>query len=414
MFKTIRRKAGLLIAAIAPGIFLVGYNIGTGSITTMASAGADYGMAMTWPLLLSCIFTYVLIITFRKYTAVTGKTALYSFRIHFGNAVTLFILGSLLFSEWVSAMGVMGIIVQVVHEWSRPLTAGNQGFNSVVVAALFGTVLYLLFWNGKHKVFEKVLAVFVFFMGLSFILTMFMVIPDPAEVVAGLVPKIPEGTNALLLMAGMVGTTMGAILYVVRSILVQEKGWGIGDLKKEKRDALFASVMMFFLSVAVMASAAGTLFPAGLHIDNAIDMVKLMEPLAGRFAVSVFVTGIISAGLSSLFPIILLAPWLFADYRNTPRNMKSTSTRLLVLFGVLLGLVIPIFGGRPVLIMIIAMALTSIASPLVIGLMILLINKKKVMGEHAPLTAFNILLILIFLFTLFIAGAGLKGIAGLF
>jgi len=48
MFKTIRRKAGLLIAAIAPGIFLVGYNIGTGSITTMASAGADYGMAMTW------------------------------------------------------------------------------------------------------------------------------------------------------------------------------------------------------------------------------------------------------------------------------------------------------------------------------------------------------------------------------
>ena len=410
----IGKKLGVFIAAIAPGIFLVGYNIGTGSITTMASAGADYGMMMTWPLLLSCIFTYVLIITFGKYTAVTGETALSSFRRHFGSAVTLFILASLLFSEWVSAMGVMGIIVQVVHEWSRPITPGHTGFNSIVLAALFGALLYLFFWNGKHKVFEKILAFFVFLMGLSFVLTMFMVIPDPGEVIAGLVPRIPKGTNALLLMAGMVGTTMGAILYVVRSILVQEEGWGVEDLKKEKKDALFASSMMFLLSVAVMASAAGTLYPAGLHIENAIDMVKLMEPLAGRFAVSVFVTGIVSAGLSSLFPIILLAPWLFADYSNRPRNMRSLSSRLLVLFGVLLGLVIPVFGGRPVLIMIVAMALTSIASPLVIGLMILLVNKKKVMGEYTPSTAFNILLVIIFLFTLFVAGAGMKGIAGLF
>ncbi len=86
----------------------------------------------------------------------------------------------------------------------------------------------------------------------------------------------------MLIMAGMVGTTMGAILYVVRSILVQEKGWERRDLKAERRDAIVSVSMMFILSVAVMAAAAGTLHPLGLKVDNAIDMVKLMEPLAGQ------------------------------------------------------------------------------------------------------------------------------------
>ncbi|MCD8262482.1 MAG: hypothetical protein LUD15_14215 [Bacteroides sp.] len=45
--KNILKKLGLFWATITPGIFLVGYNIGTGSITTMASAGASYGIALT-------------------------------------------------------------------------------------------------------------------------------------------------------------------------------------------------------------------------------------------------------------------------------------------------------------------------------------------------------------------------------
>jgi len=135
----LKKKIGLFIAAIAPGIFLIGHNIGTGSITTMASAGAEYGMILTWPLLLSCIFTFVLIITFGKYTVVTRDTALHGFRTHFDKPVTLFILGPLLFSKWVSAMGVMSIVVQVIQEWSRPLTSDGSGFNQIILAAMAST-----------------------------------------------------------------------------------------------------------------------------------------------------------------------------------------------------------------------------------------------------------------------------------
>jgi manganese transport protein len=406
------RKIGLFLAAIAPGLFLIGYNIGTGSITTMASSGAAYGMTLIWPLLLSCIFTYFLVMLFGRYTSLTGRTILGSFRKEFGAGVTIFVLASLLVSEWVSCMGVMGVVTQVVQEWSRPLTRSGKGFSPVLSALIFGALLYYLFWNGKHRVFEKVLAVFVGIMGLSFVLTMFMVIPEPEEVLRGLIPSVPDDPDALLIMAGMVGTTMGAILYVVRSILVQEKGWGTGDLKTERRDAVISVSMMFLLSVAVMAAAAGTLHPPGLRVDNAIDMVKLMEPLAGRFAISVFVGGIVAAGLSSLFPIILLAPWLFADFSNEPRDMRSTSSRLLVLFGVLLGLVVPVFGGRPVLVMIVSQAMAAIVTPLVLALMLYIYNKKSIMGDHTLRPASNAGMGIILLFTVAMAVAGIIGIVG--
>ncbi|MCH8963190.1 MAG: divalent metal cation transporter [Bacteroidetes bacterium] len=222
------------------------------------------------------------------------------------------------------------------------------------------------------------------------------------------------GANAALLIAGIAGTTMGGVIYVVRSILVKEKGWTAKDLKIEQRDALISALVMFLLSLAIMACAAGTLHPRGLRVDNAIDMVRLLEPLAGRFAISIFVAGIVCAGLSSLFPIAILAPWLLADYTNTERDLRSGRSRVIVLFVISLGLVVPIFGGRPVLVMIASQALITLATPLIILLMLLLQNKKSVMGAYTPSRAMNVAMGLIFVFSILMAITGIVGLVNLF
>lgn len=407
-----RNKLLLFLSTIAPGLFLIGYNIGTGSITTMASAGAAYGMELIWPLLLSCIFTFFLIVAFGKYTIVTGNTYIWSIRKYFGRAIAIFVIISFIFSEIISCMGIMGVVTEIIKEWSKPLTSSGNGISPIISGIIFVILLFYLFWQGQHKFFERILAIFVSLMGLSFLATMFMVIPDAGEVIRGLTPRVPKGVDKMLLMAGMVGTTMGAILYVVRSILVQEKNWKIGDLKIEKRDALIASSMMFILSIAIMASAAGTLHPLGLKVENAIDMVTLMEPIAGRFAISIFVAGIVSAGLSSLFPIVLLAPWLISDYRNTKRDLKSTPYRLMVAGGLLASLAIPIFGGRPVFIVIISQAMTIIITPLVLILMLILMNRKELMGKYKATLWWNILMVFIIAFTFYMAYSGVIGIIG--
>jgi len=45
---SILKKIWLTLLAIGPGIFCVGYTIGTGSVTSMAKAGSDYGMQLLW------------------------------------------------------------------------------------------------------------------------------------------------------------------------------------------------------------------------------------------------------------------------------------------------------------------------------------------------------------------------------
>ena len=391
---------------------MIGYNVGTGSVTAMASAGSEYGMSLTWALVLSCIFTYVMVVAASRYTMQTGDTLMWSFRRHFGKSVTVFIIISLLAGEVMSSMGLMGVSVEVLREWSRPLTADGEGFNQVVMAVIFAVLLGILCWQGRQDFFEKILCVFVALMGISFIATMFVVIPEPRTILEGLKPSIPQGGNSFMVVASMVGTTMGAILYVARSVMVKDKGWKMADMPIQRRDALVSVSLMFVLSFAVMACAAGAM--RGEHIENAIQMVGLVRPIAGRFATALFVSGIVSAALSSLFPILLLAPWLVSDYRGVPNDVTTPLSRVLI-YSVLLGtLVVPVFGARPVKVVLISQTLTIIATPLVVLFLTLLLNNRKVMTEHRPGWVENLLYALIFLFTLAMAVVGLGGLRQLF
>ena len=162
------------------------------------------------------------------------------------------------------------------------------------------------------------MAVIVALMGLSFVATMFLVIPGPAELLAALKPSFPERDQAHLVMAAMVGTTMASVCIVTRSYLVKEKGWGMQDLKAENRDAIISLTLTFVVSSAIMACAYGTMLPNKIRVVDAIDMVKTLEPFAGPLATALFVTGIAAAALSSLFPNYLLGPWLVCDFSNKP------------------------------------------------------------------------------------------------
>ena len=102
-----KRKILIALSAVGPGLFLIGYNIGTGSITTMAKAGANYGMTLFWALILSAIFTYILMIAYGQVTLVTGKTALYNIRKQFaiGPILSIYILIALVTGELLAVMG---------------------------------------------------------------------------------------------------------------------------------------------------------------------------------------------------------------------------------------------------------------------------------------------------------------------
>jgi manganese transport protein len=398
-----------LLSAIGPGIFIIGYIIGTGSVTSMAKAGAEYGMTLAWALALSCFCTYVLIVAVSRVTIVSGHTLIRCIRQQFGSFLAILIIVGLMATVLSSVIGVMGIATDVAQVWSSE-AIGGAGLSPIITAVVLNGVLCFLIWRGSHSFFLRAMAVIVALMGISFVATMFLVIPGPAELIRSLKPALPAQSKAHLVLAAMVGTTMASVCVVTRSYLVAERGWGLNDLKSENRDAIVSLCLTFLVSAAIMASAAGTMLPAGIPVVHAIDMVKTLEPLAGPFATALFVTGIVAAAVSSLFPNYVLGPWLVCDYLDVPRKMDRPAVRLAVLFTAALAFTVPVFGGRPVLIMIASQAVSTVIMPLLIVLLLIMLNSSKTVGSYKNPTALNIGLIITLAFALLVSYSGALGL----
>ncbi len=383
LLKKVIRKIGLLLSAVGPGLFLIGYNIGTGSVTTMASAGSRYGMSLFWLLILSCVFAYVMLVAYGRFTVVTGETAMAAFRKHlpFGKYLAIYSIFVLSLGAFAGLAGVMGIVVDLIREWTK-LIFGGKGLNVVFSATIIIVGCYYILWFGKYSRFEKFLSTLVIIMGVSFFLSVFLVVPEPEELISGLIPGVPDEENSFLIMSAMAATTCGALLFVMRSLLVAEKGWALKDLRHKNIDALVSVLLMLLLSGAIMACAAGTLYRMEIPVEDPIDMVKILEPLAGRFAISVFVIGIIGAGVSSIFPQAPVLPWLICDYHGSKLNTRSPMFRILAGLGLLTGLTVPILGLRPVWIMIGVTAFQTTMMPIVSLAILVLINNKKLMGDY--------------------------------
>ncbi|MGB5331354.1 MAG: Nramp family divalent metal transporter [Woeseiaceae bacterium] len=401
------------LALFLPGIFLLGFNIGTGSVTAMAKAGATYGMSLLWTIVASCLATYFMINAYGKLTLVTGETALQSFRRHIHPLVGLFFIVALTAGVSGSVMGVMGIVAEISSEWSKSLVEG--GIHPVWFAAFFVGLVYLIFWNGTTQFFERSLAVIVAIMAACFILNFFILMPPPVEIVKGLVPSLPdvpldEGRGPFLVIASMVGTTVFSGLFIIRTTLVKEAGWTIADIKKQRNDAIVAVAMMFVISGSVMAAAAGTLYVEGLGLDQASQMIGLLEPLAGSFAATIFAVGIVAAGVSSQFPNVLMLPWLLCDYNQSKRDMTLPRYRIIVLVISLLGLVVPIFEARPVFVMIISQAFNAVILPVTVACILYLGNRRDLMGGHRNTIASNVVLTAILLFSLVTTSMGIRGV----
>jgi len=400
------------LSSIGPGIFIIGYVVGTGSVTTLASSGAKYGMSMTWALALSCFFTYIMIVSISRLTILSGKTLIHLIRSKFGSLAAIIIIAGLMITVISSVIGLTAIATDVFQEWTKMLSPGGEGLHPAISAIVIIAILYYLFWFGKHRFFLRAMSVIVALMGISFIGSMFMVIPSASDIIKGMIPEIPSGSDAHLILAGLVGTTMAAVVLLSRTYLVAEQKWTLKDLKIENRDAIISLVLTFLVSAAILAAAAGTMYPRGIVVDKAIDMVKTLEPIAGPMASSIFVIGIIAAAFSSLFPGYLLGPWLVYDYLDKPRNMSRTPVRLAVLGIALLGLIVPVFHGNPVLIMIASQAVSPILMPLLILFVYLLINNKKIIGDYKNPLILNIGLGLTFIFSLYMAYTAYIGLSG--
>jgi Mn2+/Fe2+ NRAMP family transporter len=376
-----------LILGFGPGIFAIGYTIGTGSVTSMIVAGSKFNMQLLWVLFLSCLFSGVLIFAYGNYALLTGNTALYGFKKHlkYGKVLAILIIIGVTFGQWNSLMGILGISSNIIFEILALNFEGLKAFQYetvLTIAIIIITTFYLLMLVGKYTFFEKILVVFVSLMGLSFLLSFLFVQPLSVDIVKGFIPAIPDVPGGKMLVAAFVGTTMAAATFLSRPLFVKGKGWTINNLNQQRKDAITAAVLIFVISATIMAVAAGALFYQGKEVTQVLDMANTLEPVAGKWAVTIFFFGALSAGLSSIFPCLLIAPLLIADYQSGTLDTSSRQFRIITAVACLVALIGPAFGANPIEIQILSQVFNVFILPAVVLGIILLLRNKKVMKDY--------------------------------
>ncbi|MEM5567079.1 Nramp family divalent metal transporter [Psychroserpens sp. AS72] len=410
--KSFFKKIIAIILGFGPGIFAIGYTIGTGSVTSMIVAGSKFNMQLLWVLLISCIFSGVLMFAYGNYALITGETALFGFKKHFklGKILAIAIIVGITFGQWNSLMGILGISSNIIFEILAMNFEDLSAYKYetvLTIAIVIIVIFYLLMLVGKYTFFEKILVVFVTLMGLSFVLSLCFVQPLSIDVVKGLIPTIPDVPGGKMLVAAFVGTTMASATFLSRPLFVKGKGWTIKNLSQQKRDAITAAILIFVISGVIMAVAAGALFYQGKEVAQVLDMANTLEPVAGQWAVSIFFFGALSAGLSSIFPCLLIAPLLIADYQSGELDTNSKQFRIITAVACLVALIGPAFGANPIEIQILSQVFNVFVLPLVILGIILIVNNKKIMKGYKTSLFVNIGLYASLLFACIISYNGI-------
>lgn len=401
-----------LILSFGPGIFAIGYTIGTGSVTSMTVAGSTYGMQLLWVLVLSCLFSGVLIYAYGQYALLTGETGLFAFRKHlkYGKLMALLVLVGISFGQWNSLMGILGISANIVQEilaiYIPAVKSTNVNVVFIIAAAIIIT-MYLLLLKGKYTFFEKILVIFVTIMGFSFLFSLFLVHPLPVEVIQGLIPSIPQVEGGKMMVAAFVGTTMASATFLSRPLFIKGKGWSLAaNGVQQKKDAIIAAILVFAISAAIMAVACGALYHDGKGVKTVIDMVGVLEPVAGKFALTLFFFGTLCAGLSSIFPCLLIAPILLADYQSGELDTKSKQFKIITAIACLFALIGPAIGANAIEVQILSQVFNVFVLPLVIAGILYLMNFTTVMAKHRPHWILNLVMGAAFVFACIISYNG--------
>jgi Mn2+/Fe2+ NRAMP family transporter len=400
------------IFQFGPAIFAIGYTIGTGSVTTMTVSGSRFGMELLWVLFVSCLFSWALMEAYGRYYLVTGESALFAFRKHikWGAPIGILVIIGVSLGQWNALVGILGITSNALYETLAifiPDLTQVEYQVTLAIAIVITICMYLILLTGRFSIFEKLLTIFVSLMGLSFIISNFIVLPDPVEVVKGMIPSIPDHSDGNQMVVAFVGTTMAAATFLSRPLFIQGKGWTKDDMKLQSQDAINASILIFVVCGSIMTVATSTLFHEGKTVERVLDMVETLNPIAGNFAIAVFLLGTLSAGLSSIFPILMIFPLLVADYQSGKLDITSKRFRILTAIICMIGLTVPLLGGNPIEIQILTQVFLVFVLPLVVLGIGILVNRKTLMEEHKAGWLLNLGLVLAFIFSMVISYQGI-------
>ncbi len=392
--------------AIGPGALTAAAFIGPGTVTTATLAGAGYGYTLVWALVFATLAAMVLQETAARLGVVS--------RLGLGEAImqrftqspvlkmisgTLIVAALFVGNAAYEGGNIAGAVLGV--EAAAPGLA-SRAVLSAGIAALAGAILLF----GGYRIIEKALIAAVLLMTIAFAAALFIIGPDWAALFKGAVaPTIPVG--ALPIVLGLIGTTIVPYNLFLHAAAARKRWAGAGDLSEVRFDSRLSIGAGGIVSILVMATAAASLFGAGLEVKNAGDMARQLEPAFGAGATYLLATGLFAAGLSSAITAPLATGFVAAELFGFESEPTSFKFRLVAGAVLLTGAIVAMTGARPIEIILFAQIANGVLLPVIAIFLLYAANSKALLGAYANGALANIAG---FIVTLIAAGLGLRGI----
>jgi NRAMP (natural resistance-associated macrophage protein)-like metal ion transporter len=384
-----QKRLALFLAVVGPGLITSNVDNDAGGISTYTGAGAQFGYTLLWSLIPMTIALYVCGEMCARMGVVTGKGLSDLIREEFGFRSTFFVIVAALFVDLANTVAEFAGIAAA----SQVLHVSKYIAVPLAALAVWALVLY-----GSYKMVEKIFLVACAFY-FTYVASAFLAHPDwLVAAKATVIPQVHMNASYLLMLIGLVGTTIAPWQFFYMQAGFVEKRVGPRQYKHAKLDVLVGSISCMAIVFFIIVCCASTLNARGLtSISNAADAAQALVPLAGKWAGLLFALGLLNASLFAASILPLSTAHVICEgmgfEAGLDRKFKEAPT-----FYSLYTLLIVVGGGIVLLpkaplwkILIYSQVGNGIWLPVVLIFILLLINRRDLMGDYVNTWGFNLI-----------------------
>jgi Mn2+/Fe2+ NRAMP family transporter len=386
--KNWRRRIALFLAVIGPGIITSNVDNDAGGIATYTQAGSAYGYALLWSLIPMTIALYVTEEMCARLGVITGKGLSDLIREEFGFRSTFFVM----------IVGFLVDLGNVVAEFAGVAAAAQIfGISKYIAVPIAGILVWLLVLKGNYRQVEIVFLIACVFY-LTYLFSALLSRPDwllAARMTV--IPSIHFDTGYLVTLTALVGTTIAPWQFFYLQAGFVEKKVGPRQYPQARLDVLFGSISCMVIVFFIIICTAATLHASGLtNITDAGEAAKALIPLAGKWAALTFAFGLLNASLFAATILPLSTAHVICEglgfeagldhkFREAPAFYWLYTILILVGGGIVMLPNAPLWK-----IFIFSQVGNGIWLPIVVIFILLLINRKDLMGDHTNTFFFNV------------------------
>jgi Mn2+/Fe2+ NRAMP family transporter len=199
----------------------------------------------------------------------------------------------------------------------------------------------------------------------------------------------------MTMLIGVVGTTIAPWMQFYLQASIVEKGIKIEEYKFARFDVVLGAIAVHIVAFFIILVCAETLFKSGVRIETAKDVALSLKPLAGKYCTYLFAFGLVNASLFAASILPLSTTYLICEGLGWEVGIDKKFVEAPQFYGfysliIFLGAGIVLYPNFPLIpIMYFSQVINGMVLPFILIFMLLLINDKKLMGDHTNGPLFN-------------------------